>query len=265
MGGDNSTMGYRRILPMDGARNFRDLGGYAAADGKILRWGRIYRSSALNELTQHDHDLIRGIGVHTVIDLRTAGELVKEPDLLPQDMDIRYLHVDIENSITQATGRDPIQSLRELVMNPDKKDALMGRFYTEMFLLGSSLFAKIFEALLEERGAPLIFHCKAGKDRAGAVAALILLALGVDEQTVIEDYMVSGIVWQTDDRETEKLAELFGIPTASLKDLMGTEECWIRNGLTAITAEYGSYDNYLEKAIGLDNKKLKRLKALYTE
>lgn len=253
-----------RILAFEKARNFRDLGGYQTKDGKQVKWGKIYRSDALHELSDRDLDLFRSLGIGTVCDLRSDHELEESPDRLPEGMNIRYLHLNVQKAVTQATGvkeEDWRLRLRSKSFDPNK---MMIKGYQANTLYAAKAYAEVFDALLTSE-KPVLFHCQAGKDRAGVGAALILLALGVDEATIVEDYMISGERWKGSQTDVDEMANKYGIEPAVLKELMKTRENWINAVFESIRWEYGDSSTYFEKALGLDEAKIKTLHNLYLE
>ena len=167
---------YPRRIALNNTDNMRDLGGYPAMDGSVTRWRTYFRSDAIDALTQGDKEYLLGIGLTTVIDLRSEDAARKEPD-----------------SITEADG------VRCYIM-PVVSDAAIEKSirnapFKELYILlaekGRKKFGKIFKIISESRGACL-FHCYAGKDRTGIVAALLLMLAGVADADVIADYEVSG-------------------------------------------------------------------------
>jgi len=169
-----------RLLPLIGAYNFRDLGGYPTVDGRFTRWGRLYRSDTLHELTGDDLELLRGIGLTSVIDLRTKGEVERSGRGVLGSEPIRYLNVSIlpeeggENQAAPAT----------------RIDAVSGR-YLSYLEVGKSAFVESFAVMADPDNYPLVFHCQAGKDRTGVLAALLLSCLGVGRPAIVDDYVLT--------------------------------------------------------------------------
>jgi protein tyrosine/serine phosphatase len=168
-------------LPLVGAYNFRDLGGYPTTDGLVTRWGQLFRSDTLHELTEADLGVLREIGLRSVIDLRMAtevervgrGPLAAEP--------IRYLHASVlqeEGGETQAVpalgGTDPSER------------------YLSYLDAGRQALVLALDPMSDPENYPLVFHCAAGKDRTGVLAALVLDLLGVEPEVIVEDYVLTG-------------------------------------------------------------------------
>jgi protein-tyrosine phosphatase len=169
-----------RLLPLVGACNFRDLGGYPTRDGQITRWGRLFRSDNLHELTADDLEVLRQIGLNGVIDLRTAAELERTGRGPLGEEAIAYLHASVlreeggESSATPAPVGDDLSE----------------RYFWYLDV-GRSAFVQALTLAADPAHQPLVFHCAAGKDRTGVLAALILDILGVERSAIAADYALT--------------------------------------------------------------------------
>jgi protein-tyrosine phosphatase len=168
-----------RILPLQGGRNFRDLGGYIGTGGKAVKWGRIYRSGVMSSLTRPDVAYLASLGISVVCDLRSAQERSREPSMLIGDERVKIMSHDYElassmSRLTQSTTRaQAIEAFSDAYLN---FATILKPQYTDMF------------ASLVDSDAPFALNCSAGKDRTGVGSALILSVLGVDRASVIADY-----------------------------------------------------------------------------
>ena len=171
-------MGNARI-ELDGALNFRDLGGYAAGGGTTAR-GKLYRSDALSELTERDISVLMDLGLSTVVDLRHARELVESPGVFATHATVRYHHQPVLTP--DANGLAPHERLMRLDFAAH--NIAMARQST-------ATFAFLFQLLADADAYPLVFHCAGGRDRTGVAAALILSAAGVSREDIMADYLVS--------------------------------------------------------------------------
>ncbi len=170
----------RRVVPLDGCANFRDLGGYRTGDGRQLRWSRVYRSDGLHELSTADIRRLRQeLGLRAIIDLRTPDEAGVEGPGSLADEPVRYHHVSLMND---ARG-----TARRL---PPGETFSMDRFYTAMLRDGMPQVRRVVELIAHAEG-PAVFHCAAGKDRTGVIAAVVLSLVGVDETQIVADYALS--------------------------------------------------------------------------
>lgn len=167
-------------IPLQGAKNTRDLGGYPTIDGRVTRWGMLYRSDALNELTENDWDVLRRRNIKTIIDLRSLTEADAAPIITPEGID--YFH---DSLMSELDGK-----LRSL--SQDTTLQSMKLDYEKTLFGNLSCAAKVLNTILTgmDKGA-VIFLCSAGKDRTGIIAALVLYLCGVVREDMIADYIVS--------------------------------------------------------------------------
>jgi protein-tyrosine phosphatase len=170
----------QRLLPLVGAYNFRDLGGYPTSDGGMTRWGRLFRSDTLHELTESDLKILRDVGLRKVIDLRTATEVEETGRGLLENEPISYLHLSvIQQPSEPETPPAPLADI-------DLADVYVHWLDTARAALVPALCA-----VADPSSYPLVFHCAAGKDRTGVLAALALDIVGVDREVIVEDYVLT--------------------------------------------------------------------------
>ncbi|HET6794287.1 MAG TPA: tyrosine-protein phosphatase [Acidimicrobiales bacterium] len=161
--------------------NFRDLGGYRTADGRTVAWRRLYRADGMHRMTEADRALVTELGLRTVIDLRTEGEAEASGRFRPLDAAIGVLSHPVLREVWDHEAVDPDQ---------DAVDYLAHR-YELMLEEGGPAIASVLAALTDYGTLPAVFHCAAGKDRTGVVAALVLSLLGVPDDDVAADYALS--------------------------------------------------------------------------
>jgi len=169
-----------RLLPLRGTYNFRDLGGYPAAGGRRTRWSRLYRSDTLQELSEADVEALAEIGLATIVDLRTATEVEREGRGPLATAPLRYLHL----SVLREEGG-------ETVAAPAAADGDLAARYLWYLDIGREALAEAIAVIADDASHPLVFHCTAGKDRTGVLAALVLDCLGVDHAVIVEDYLLT--------------------------------------------------------------------------
>jgi len=179
-----------RLVTLEGSFNFRDLGGYAAADGRSVRWGRLYRSDALHELTPEDVAALVDLGLRTVVDLRTDREVDRSGrgPLEPRGLDFHHLAV-VKEGVRggDADGAD----VREAVAAPAPAGDDLAERYLWYLDVGGDAIARALTLFGGAEHYPVVFHCAAGKDRTGVLAALVLEILGVDRDTIVADYVIT--------------------------------------------------------------------------
>lgn len=172
-----------RLIRFDACFNFRDLGGYRTEDGRRVRWKTLYRADTLHRLDGADLDLFLELGLRSVIDLRSQHEL-DDHGRLRQDGAIAVHHVpliDVVGGPTRLVERAPDAPLRPV-----------GEGYVAMADEGRRAIADAVALLAAPGALPAVFHCTAGKDRTGILAAVVLSAIGVRDEDIVDDYMLTG-------------------------------------------------------------------------
>jgi protein-tyrosine phosphatase len=169
-----------RLISLAGAFNFRDLGGYEAGDGRMTRWGRLFRSDTLHELTEVDVEVLRALGLATIVDLRTTRELGQTGRGPLASEPITYRHLSV---IREGEG--------EALAAPAAPGEELGQRYLWYLDGGRSALADALTLLAEPANYPLVFHCAAGKDRTGVLAALVLDIVGVAPEVIVDDYLIT--------------------------------------------------------------------------
>ena len=243
---------FNRSVPLSGASNFRDLGGYIGHAGQTVAWRKLFRSDHLGLLSSNDIAEINRLNVARVLDFRGATERSAQVCALP---DARVHSLAIEPTVVQA-----IQVLLEAGNGIRPEDAvdLMLQTYRAFVHDNSPRFAELFAHLLED-DSPLVFHCTAGKDRTGFAAALILRALGVSEAAVMQDYLLTNELF----RPPELVSSY--APKEVRDVIAGVQTGFIDAAFEAVNNSHGSVEQYLEKAMKLDAKQQERLRSLYLQ
>lgn len=256
----------RRHVVLDGAHNFRDIGGYATEDGHHVRWGMFYRSDALSELTDADLAKLHELRIKLVCDFRSPGEKAEEPDRLPAEGPPEMLELPIlDDSFSPAVFREKITSgdlgdmdLRQMMIEGNR---LFATRYAPRY-------AEMFERLTRPEQLPALVHCTAGKDRTGFAAAVLLRTLGVPEATVYEDFLLSNhytaaqierMVWII------RLVSLFRTDPEQVRPVLGVERAYLEAAFAAIQEQYGGFDAYRREALGLDDAETAAFRQLALE
>lgn len=254
-----------RILPLAGAVNLRDFGGYGTRDGRRVRRHRLFRSGSLAHLTEDGQRAFHALGVHTICDLRRPEEQAEEPTALPAEAARRVeIPIDPGSAVTMRAelGRGEV-SLQQRI-------DFMVAINRELAREHRADYARMFEALLEIEEGAFLVHCSAGKDRTGFACALILHALGVEEDTVLEDYLVTNAAMDFEGYLLPRLRARYG-EDASLPDeeavmaLAGVREEYLRAAWETIEEEFEGVEAYLERAVGLDRHARALLRARFLE
>jgi protein-tyrosine phosphatase len=241
-----------RHLNLAGASNFRDLGGYPTRDGRSVRWRQIFRSNHLGHLTEADVELLRGLGLKSAFDFRGTEERV---GAMCGVAGIVVHSLPIEPTVVAA--------LRERRANGtplSSNDALevMRDSYRSYVRHNTSSYRALFKHLLEDR-APLVIHCTAGKDRTGFACALILHALGVPDDVIAEDYLLTNRFYRRDPTVSSDL------PDEVRQALASVEASFLAAAFETIRAGYGDLENYFSEGLGLGANERAGLRARYLD
>jgi protein-tyrosine phosphatase len=241
-----------RQLNLAGASNFRDLGGYPGRDGRPVRWRQIFRSNHLGHLTEADIEVLRPLGLKSAFDFRGTDERVAAICGLAE---IAVHSLPIEPTVV-ATLRARLAEGAVL----SAADALdvMRQSYRNYVRYNTASFRALFAHLLEDR-APLVIHCTAGKDRTGFACALILHVLGVPDDLIAEDYLLTNRFYRRDPSTSSDL------PEDVRQVLASVEASFLAAAFDAIGADYGGLENYLSDALGLGRRERATLEARYLE
>ena len=176
-----------RRLELDGAYNVRDIGGYDTVDGRRTRWKTFLRADGMHRLSARDQTTLLEYGIKTVVDLRRTEEVEEKPNVFERSDQVAYLRHNLSGDDVQANAPEPsadLDPVHRIAQNYSRN--LDGRQPQYRDALG---------ALASPGALPAIFHCTAGKDRTGRIAALILGNAGVPTATIVEDYGLSGRYW----------------------------------------------------------------------
>lgn len=169
-----------RIVELEGAFNFRDLGGYATKDGRTVRWRRLFRADGLHRLSAADLDKLAELGLATVIDLRTEQEVSERGRIEWPTADLAYHHLPMMDVLPD---RDEFAQWSEA--------SFVAERYAAMLSDARPALGEVFALLTNPASYPAVFHCAAGKDRTGILSALVLGLLGVPNEAIVADYALS--------------------------------------------------------------------------
>jgi protein-tyrosine phosphatase len=243
-----------RTLPLAGGVNFRDLGGYRTEDGRAVRWAQVYRAGSLAELTAEDVAYLGRLGLRLSCDLRSPDEAERRPDRLPPGA------AGLHRPIVAEVGR--LRRIVTLFRLRHRIQELLQNAYAIMLDQNGAIFAEVVHTAANPANLPLVVHCTAGKDRTGLATALLLLALGVPEETVIADYTLSNRAFDVlagrMRPEMERLYAL-GFDEMQLRPFLLAEARTLAGALAYLRRRYGSVKGYLARA-GITDETLKQLR-----
>jgi protein-tyrosine phosphatase len=237
---------------MEGAPNFRELGGYYSKNGKQIAWGKVFRTQALAMLSDNDVEKMREMGVKTVIDFRDDDEVKKAPSRLPEGVKVVRLPIAVGNNTSDSVLQTIQSSLLDSIQGIRFMEETNRRFVTEF----SAQYKAFFDILLNEKNYPVVFHCTAGKDRTGFAAAMLLSALDVDWKTVLEDYMLSNKYLKPQLPVSQTSKQL----APALRLIWSVRPSYLNVAKDEIIQRYESIDNYLQKELQIGKTEKDRLK-----
>jgi len=246
-----------RMVRVEGAVNFRDLGGYATTDGHHVKWKKLYRSAEISKLTPEDLDTLKSRKISYDVDLRGIKESQAAPDKINPHTDYLLCPAGSDNNLA-----DWMKSISGLSSGGD---SMMVVYYSKTEFLADR-YKPFFSKLLSLPGdQSLVFHCTAGKDRTGIGAALLLYSLGVPYQTIVQDYLASNYYRAGLNEKMIKQMVAMHINAGVAADMASVKKEYLDATFNAITRQYGSVDNFLRGPIGLTSENIATLKNKFLE
>jgi protein-tyrosine phosphatase len=243
---------YARHFNLAGASNFRDLGGYPGKDGRTVRWRQLFRSNHLGHLTEADIDVLRGLGLKSAFDLRGTAE--RAAAVCADDA------IAVHSLPVEPTVVSELQALLDagLPLSSIEAADAMRNSYRSYVRQNTPRFRALFAHLLEDR-APLVIHCTAGKDRTGFACALVLHALGVPDDQISQDYLLTNRYYRRDPSSGSDLPEEVRLVLHSV------EASFLAASFEVIRADYGDLESYFREGLAVGPDERTALKACYLE
>lgn len=235
-------MDVSKPLPLTGAHNVRDLGGYPAEGGKTTKYKAFLRGDSLHGLTKEDKEYLDGYGVRLVIDVRGKSEALMHPDHIDKKQ-VDYLHVPLLDHIQSEALRG-------------KMPTDMGDMYIELVENSKGGLKKIFERMARQEGC-VLYHCTAGKDRTGVITMFLLRLAGVKDDVILADYSVSETNMKEEFDRQRKMVEAAGIKIPDY--IFESRPEFLKKLMDHIDKAYGGAQGYL-KEIGLADEDVGKLK-----
>jgi len=243
-----------RYLPLQGGCNFRDVGGHAAAEGRRVRWGRVYRAGVLSYFTAADAQQLSGLGIRAICDLRRADEREREPTRWPTP-EAAVLTWEDGDNVPTATGR-----LAARPIDVEGMRSAMLNMYRNLPRWMAPRVRGLFECVAGDR-MPVVVHCSAGKDRTGFAVAMLLVALGVGLDAVMQEYLYTNEVGNFEEFAERRRNAQLGLsderhplsryPVEVRRILFAADPAYLQAALLQIDSEFGGLEPYLQQAVGL--------------
>ena len=272
-------------IELESLKNTRDLGGYKAKDGRVIKDKKLIRSGVLNDVKDNDSNILKNdYNLEVVVDLRSKEETSQNPDTKIDGVEYK-----INPLVKRVTSRsssqmrqrgesngkdapkDQVDGMLRVVksLGPEPEKAFQKvylQLVTEQYSIDQ--ISKFFDILLEERDGALLYHCTGGLDRTGTVTILLLSALGIDKETIVNDYMLANEYTKDDVEKIKSLGKKKGLDDKTINQVLllcQVDQEYIDVLFETIDEKYGSMDNFLKGEIGLTDEKIEKLKDLYLE
>jgi protein-tyrosine phosphatase len=251
------------VPALEGAVNFRDLGGYRTLDGRVVRRGLVYRSGELAALGERDLGLLTDrFGLKLVCDLRSAEEVASAPNRLPDGVQTLAL------ALSTGSRTSDRALLRALVTgHAERIETAFGQTYLRFVDFAAPAFGHLFKRLADPASLPTVIHCTAGKDRTGIASAILLALLGVPDETIVADYSQSNAAFDRvyEAARRDRSLSSIGLSPDVLLPVLVANPVWIRAVLQHIRVTYGSVENYVRERAGVDDATIARLREMLLE
>lgn len=246
-----------RILPLEGAHNFREIRDYRTSDGRTIVPGQFYRAATISGLTDTDHRYLSGLNIRNIIDLRSSREIESSPSRwMPESDTVTWAHKD-----NSAEG-DLSRLIAEEVSDHREFRRTMLQIYDRLPEEMSTAFTQILRHLASDR-LPLLIHCSAGKDRTGLATAIVLDLLGVDHDTVMFDYLLTNATFDQAYAYFEKHYGISKIDARGphiVKTMLGAHPEYLQTAFDRIAKDHGSVEGYATERLGLSREELGSLR-----
>ncbi|MFV0257721.1 MAG: tyrosine-protein phosphatase [Acidimicrobiales bacterium] len=245
-----------RCVAFTAAPNFRDLGGYPSDLGGTTRWQRAYRAGSLDRMTAEDRARLDGLGVATIFDLRTGLERDRHPDPLPS------VHLPLVGAFDSGPPLPDMAAMTEA----DHGIAFMRDLNLGLIDHAAPAIGHVITAIAAASPAPLVFHCTAGKDRTGLIAALLLEVLGVDRDTVLDDFTLSEqYAGRAEDSHGFAYMIAMGMAPEAAAGAFGAPRAMMSDVLDALDERHGGAEAYLTGPAQVGAASIDRLRAHWLE
>ena len=245
-----------KVIPFEAVYNFRDMGGYKTKDGRTVKKGLIYRSAALGKMTLADKERFETLGVKTIFDYRDKHEAQNNPN--PTFPNAKYIQIPAKgNHAFEMPTNTGGQNFYKVV-SPE----MFCEFYAQMPFNNAS-FKQLITTIQNPENLGLVHHCAVGKDRTGIGGALILLALDVPEEIIMQDYLdTNALLRPMVDRMAQTIQKDFNDrELQQFYALMSAREDYLQAAFDAMDVRYGSKTAFLEQELGLTKEKRQQLQA----
>ncbi len=259
-----------RLIEFENLKNTRDLGGLVGREGGSIKSGKLIRSGQLVGLSENDKAKLSSL-VGTVVDMRTEGERQANPDVVLEGVDC--LHIPVVGVLTPGVTRE-VKSVEELIQmllfKPDESLDYMCGLYRQFIRsdFSVSAYASFLRVLLEDHDKAVLWHCTAGKDRAGTSTVILEKLLGVSDSDILDDYLYTNINLKDEMNAViayakEKVGSDSPLIDQSLKYLYGADEAYLQAFFSEMDERFGSFSCFVRDGLHLGDHDIELLESLY--
>lgn len=258
----NITLLHPSVVPLQGGVNFRDQGGYRVSDGRRVKYGMLFRSGTLDELTDKDCQYLSSCFVKHILDYRDADEVQDKPDTIWQDADYHNIPANpIATEVSASLDKLTIDTLT--AFNPAD---FMSELYDRL-PFNNPAYRHLVNLLEQPGNQGIVQHCAVGKDRTGVGSALVLFILGASPDTVMEDYLITETTLAPyKEKMLHHLAtrlDKTGVERFSY--VLSAKPEFLNRSLVAIKERYNNIDSWLEQEFGLTMQRREQIQRKYLE
>lgn len=257
------------LLEFEKLHNIRDLGGMKAYDGQEIKSGCFIRSGHLAALTVSDKEKLSSL-INTVVDFRSDKERLEKPDVVIDG--VEYIHIPIIDSLTAGVTREKEADkniIEKLAVKPEEAKKYMRQMYRG-FVNDSAVsqYSKFIRLLIDGNDKTFLWHCTAGKDRAGIASVIVEEILGCSRKDIIDDYMSTNKYLESDiEFLTNFVKNQIGTESEmadeALRYLFGAEEEYIEDYYLAVEEKYGDFNRFIHDGLKLIDKEIDMMKKKY--
>lgn len=247
-----------RRIALEGAVNFRDLGGLTTSSGRTVQWGRLYRSDVLSKLTPADYDRLNGLGIDLVCDLRGRDERQTDPTVWVNGSPT-MLVAPLTEDAQGRSGNSVLGPIAAGTMTVEQGQQLFEEFYARIAIDSAAKVGHVMRAIASSE-RPLLFHCTGGRDRTGLIAALTLELLGVPRDAIITDYVTSNR-FLAERGPLTPVAGLSAERARTMAQVLELQPRYLKAAFARIEREHGSMTAYRREALGLSDADVARMQA----
>jgi protein-tyrosine phosphatase len=256
------TLDFTRHIELEQVWNFRDLGGYQTVDGRTVKWRKVFRSAGIDGLSDADLATVGRFGIRVVYDFRRDAEVAERLIWFERPDAPRRIRLPIGGeSATDDEFHRRVMAGEIRHVPPSRLTETYVKFSTRY----GSHFGIVLRGLAEPDDLPALFHCVAGKDRTGFTAMLLLAALGVPDDTIVEDYALTEVLRPSGRHELRAALEAVGSRFEDMPGYFGAPPEVMRDVLAHLRERYGSVEEYLDVEAGVPAATVARLRDLLLE